>query len=413
MSDAKITALPAGTGIDPTDLFAVVQDVAGTPVTNKATVNLVAAAVGILLGVGGEDPAVPTDWKDSVAVATTANIALTGEQTIDGVLTSTSRVLVKNQTLPATNGIYVSAAGAWSRATDAAVSADVTSGMALLVEGGTISAGLVYALVTTGTITLGTTALTFQAISVPTAQFINKTVAGTTYTNVLLDSNRRLIFTNAGTKTMTVAPQTGGGGVPAAVGTEIEILNSGAGLLTIAAGVGVTINSMGSVLTVPQGHCVKLKKRSNPNTWDVTGLPMSAAVSSLLVAATVAAMAAVLQSTGLVADVVGFRNIPINSQSAAYTTVAADSGKCILHPAADANARTVTIDSNANVAYPVGTCITFANETAEVLSIAITSDTLTLAGTTTSGTRSLAQNGTATALKITTTKWIISGTGLT
>jgi hypothetical protein len=399
MSDAKITALPAGTGIDPTDLFAVVQDVAGTPVTNKATVNLVAAAVGILLGV-----AVPTDWKDSVAVATTANIALTGEQTIDGVLTSTSRVLVKNQTLPATNGIYVSAAGAWSRATDAAVSADVTSGMALLVEGGTISAGLVYALVTTGTITLGTTALTFQAISVPTAQFINKTVAGTTYTNVLLDSNRRLIFTNAGTKTMTVAPQTGGGGVPAAVGTEIEILNSGAGLLTIAAGVGVT---------VPQGHCVKLKKRSNPNTWDVTGLPMSAAVSSLLVAATVAAMAAVLQSTGLVADVVGFRNIPINSQSAAYTTVAADSGKCILHPAADANARTVTIDSNANVAYPVGTCITFANETAEVLSIAITSDTLTLAGTTTSGTRSLAQNGTATALKITTTKWIISGTGLT
>lgn len=107
------------------------------------------------------------------------------------------------------------------------------------------------------------------------------------------------------------------------------------------------------------------------------------------------------------------RDIPQNSKSAAYTTVLADAGKHLLHPAADTNARTFTIDSNANVAYPIGTAITFVNETANVLSIAITSDTLTLANTTTSGTRSLAQNGVATALKVTSTKWIISGTGLT
>jgi hypothetical protein len=117
--------------------------------------------------------------------------------------------------------------------------------------------------------------------------------------------------------------------------------------------------------------------------------------------------------TGLVSGSPGFRNIPQNSQSANYTTVAADSGKHILHPAADANARTFTIDSNANVAYPVGTAITFINETSQVLSIAITSDTLTLGGSTTTGTRSLAQNGVATAVKVTSTKWIISGTGLT
>jgi len=110
---------------------------------------------------------------------------------------------------------------------------------------------------------------------------------------------------------------------------------------------------------------------------------------------------------------IGFRQIPQNSQSAAYTTVAADRGKHLLHPSSDANARTFTIDSNANVAYPIGTAITFVNETSQVLSIAITSDTLTLANTTTTGTRSLAQNGIATALKITSTKWIISGTGLT
>jgi len=58
-------------------------------------------------------------WKPAVNCATTANITLSGEQTIDGVLTSASRVLVKNQTTQTQNGVYVSAAGAWSRATDA------------------------------------------------------------------------------------------------------------------------------------------------------------------------------------------------------------------------------------------------------------------------------------------------------
>lgn len=110
---------------------------------------------------------------------------------------------------------------------------------------------------------------------------------------------------------------------------------------------------------------------------------------------------------------VGYLNIPQNSKSAAYTTVLADSGKHIYHPASDANARTFTIDSNANVAYPLGTAITFVNMTSQVVTIAITSDTLYLAGTGTTGSRSLAQYGVATALKVENTQWIISGSGLT
>ncbi len=107
-----------------------------------------------------------------------------------------------------------------------------------------------------------------------------------------------------------------------------------------------------------------------------------------------------------------YSNIPQNSQSAAYTTVLADAQKHILHPTADNNARTFTIDSNANVAYPVGTAITFVNQI-NTVTIAITSDTMTLAGTGTTGSRTLAANGMATALKIATTSWMISGTGLT
>lgn len=101
-----------------------------------------------------------------------------------------------------------------------------------------------------------------------------------------------------------------------------------------------------------------------------------------------------------------------NSQSTAYTTVLTDGGKHILHPTADNNARTFTIDSNANVAYPIGTAITFVNQI-NTVTIAITSDTMTLASSGSTGSRTLAANGIATALKISTTGWVISGTGLT
>lgn len=112
------------------------------------------------------------------------------------------------------------------------------------------------------------------------------------------------------------------------------------------------------------------------------------------------------------ASFAAFRHIPLSSKSANYTTVLSDAGGGVLHPAADANARTFTIDSNANVPYPVFTTLTFVNETSQVVTIAITTDTLTLANSTTTGSRSLAQNGIATAYKITSTKWIISGVGL-
>jgi hypothetical protein len=116
--------------------------------------------------------------------------------------------------------------------------------------------------------------------------------------------------------------------------------------------------------------------------------------------------------TLLLATVPVFTNIPQNSQSAAYTTVLGDAQKHIFHPAADNNARTFTIDSNANVPYPIGTAITFVNEI-NTVTIAITSDTMKLAGAGTTGSRTLAANGIATALKTGTTSWLISGTGLT
>jgi len=110
---------------------------------------------------------------------------------------------------------------------------------------------------------------------------------------------------------------------------------------------------------------------------------------------------------------VGYLIIPQNSQSAAYTLVLADAGKHIFHPSTDANARTFTIPSNASVAYTIGTAITFINMTSQVVTIAITTDTMYLSSTGTTGSRSLAQYGSATAIKMTSTTWLISGSGLT
>jgi len=116
-------------------------------------------------------------------------------------------------------------------------------------------------------------------------------------------------------------------------------------------------------------------------------------------------------------DNVGFRNVPVNSQSTAYTLVLADAGKVIFHPASDNNARTFTIPAASSVAYPIGTAVTFINLAATASTIAITTDTMYLSSAGTTGSRTLAQYGSATAIKVSGLSssgvWIISGSGLT
>lgn len=108
------------------------------------------------------------DVKDSCRAATTANITLSGTQTVDGVaLVVGNRVLVKDQSTGSQNGIYVVAAGAWTRALDAdnTPGSEVSAGMFTFIEEGTTNADSGWVLTTNDTITLGTTALTFVQFS--------------------------------------------------------------------------------------------------------------------------------------------------------------------------------------------------------------------------------------------------------
>jgi len=113
-----------------------------------------------------------------------------------------------------------------------------------------------------------------------------------------------------------------------------------------------------------------------------------------------------------IASSLGYLNTPVNSQSADYTAVLADSGKTILHAIADDNPRTFTIPANSSVAYDVGTVLTFVNLINDV-TIAITTDTMYLANDGATGSRTLAVYGVASAIKVDSTSWIISGNGLT
>lgn len=74
-------------------------------------------------------------WKIDVELSTTISITLSGEQIVDGVMTSADRVLVKNQGDSKENGIYVTGAGAWSRATDADTSSELVDAAVFVTAG--------------------------------------------------------------------------------------------------------------------------------------------------------------------------------------------------------------------------------------------------------------------------------------
>jgi len=181
---------------------------------------------------------------------------------------------------------------------------------------------------------------------------------------------------------------------------------SGATTLAPTDGVTVTINlpSTGGTLFTTASNIL-----NTTNTWTATqtfttpvlGTPTSGNLSNCTADGT---------------NAVGFLVVPQNAQTGSYTLVLADAGKHIYH-ASGAGAATYTIPAASSVAYPIGTAITFINLSATSISIAITTDTMYLSSAGTTGTRTLAQYGSATAIKVSGLSssgiWVISGSALT
>ncbi len=149
-------------------LTSVGDPTSATDAANKEYVDSVAAGL---------------DIKQSVIAATTANITLSGTQTIDTVaVTAGQRVLVKNQTTASGNGIYAVAAGAWARTSDA-IQGTLTSGALVTVESGSANGSKSFVLTTPDPITVGTTSLTWSPFSAGTSYLAGNglSLTGTTF----------------------------------------------------------------------------------------------------------------------------------------------------------------------------------------------------------------------------------------
>lgn len=159
------------------------------------------------------------------------------------------------------------------------------------------------------------------------------------------------------------------------------------------------------IAELPAGDNLDLSSSNISNVGNIT-VASSVNASNVVVSSSVTSPSIVVDGLD-----VGTKLIPLNSQSTNYTLIISDSGKAIFHPSTDPSARNFIIPANSSVPFQLGTAITFINRGGDVV-IQITSDTLIFAGDGSTGNRTLAPNGIATAVKLTATEWIISGVGL-
>jgi hypothetical protein len=228
--------------------------------------------------------------KAPVRVATTANITLSGEQTIDGVaVVADDRVLVKDQTDGIENGIYDAKSGAWVRSLDFDGTGDVKSGTFVVIASGTAGAGLVYRISTADDITIGTTSITWTLMTVESASAFAatllaaataaaaRTVLGAIATLAedtspqlggFLDPNGKYIGRGKGGDIASASPLvidtdgdyfdvTGTTGFSAmTVATNRFFVLQFDGAVTITVGSGITLNNAGNNVTTAAGDII-------------------------------------------------------------------------------------------------------------------------------------------------------------
>lgn len=318
------------------------------------------------------------DYKVACACATTGNISLSGEQTIDGVLTSGSRVLVRAQTTASQNGIYVSSSGAWSRATDFDAASEISAAI-VSVEGGTLFADTVWMCTNDNSAVIGTTAIAFTQID---GLWTVNAQTGTTYTLLASDKLTVVTFSNASAVAVTLPQATTSG---FGNGFLVFLKNNGVGTVTVTPTTS-TIGT-GTALVLRTGEWAIVW--SDGTNYDIFTTGRTTGAPS--------------------AREIGTRGVPVQIQDAAYQFAFGDEGSIVRHTSATPH--TYTIPANSGTAFPVGTVITVVNEPgAGALTIAITTDTLNRGdGTAGTGSRTVAANSIVSLTKTSATTWMITG----
>lgn len=277
-----------------------------------------------------------------------------------------------------------------------------SAGAPVLVNGvlGTPSSGTVTNLTGTASININGTV----GATTPAAGTFTTVVAGST-TSILVGTAGSAVgnigFRNATSGTATLSPPTG------ALGTYTVTLPNAASTLPIyPQQITYTGPTAARTVTLPDANFT-VARTDAANTFTGVQTMTSPVFVTPVLGTPTSGNAANMTADGT--NLIGYRGAPQQSKSADYTLILGDAGFCIFHPVGDNNARAFTIPANGSVAYPIGTIIEFVNMAAASCTIPITTDTLTLLPAGTTGTRTLAQYGRASAEKITSTSWIISG----
>jgi hypothetical protein len=202
--------------------------VSGLDVVNKNYLDFYAAGIS---------------WKQPVLCGTTANITLSGLQTIDGVtVVAGNRVLVKNQTTTSQNGIYLASATAWSRAPDADTWDELVSALVFVESGSTLAGSAWYCTIQKGG-TIGTTAITWSNFSVAATYTAGTGLTLTDYVFSITNTGVTAAVYGSASKTLT-ATVNAQGQLTVLAATDIAIANtqvSGLGTMSTQAASSVDI----------------------------------------------------------------------------------------------------------------------------------------------------------------------------
>lgn len=370
--------------------------------------------------------------------ATLTNAGALAAFTPDGVVASVGdRILIYNQTNQFENGVYeVTTVGSGSVAWVLTRTTDTDSyglkdpnalgeGDAFFITSGNTGAGETYVCNTSGTITFGTTAITFTQISftqvysagtgltLTGTQFsltspVATTLGGTGLTTFV--SGGAVYATSTSALTTGTLPTTAGGtgltsftsgGAVYASSTSalttgtLPVASGGTGATTLTGILVGNGTSAFTTVTAPSGALV-----GTTDTQNLTN-------KTLTTGNTINAGTAISDTGTIAATSPGFRGLPQNSQTSSYTLALTDAGKHI-----SITTGGVIIPANGSIAFPIGSTVVIYNNSGSNQTISITSDTLQQAGSASTGSRTLAQYGLATLVKVASTTWVISGAGV-